>query len=1117
MIAKFKSQRKGSIARRLLLTLGSLLLVFLLVFGFNYWLVFNQVENLRQSYRLSRELNINVYRMQEGMTDQETGVRGFLLARQEEFLAPFYQGRVQYLRSLEEARRVVQLITVRIEDPQMRSQMLSALDAAGQAAESWYEFVRAGEVESLRRGDLALAAALDLGRSRQGKERFDRFRQAAAEVRRRNDLLFAQLEARIRERQNQSEILSIGLLAMAGLVAGAISLGLVRSLRRPFAALEGAAAALSEGNFQTRVPAEVIENDDELAVLARSFDQMAERLGRQNLELRERDILDSLRALDAVIVEERDLDRLCGRLLESLGELTGSQLGALYLLEGERLLLQSSLGLSAPAPAIRLGEGMVGLAASRGAPVVLQSPPAGEPLSLETPAGALQPRSLSAWPLLSKQQLVGVLFVAGLEPLAPMARNLLESVSNQLAIALLNSRSARAIEEARARLEATFEQMSDGVSIADAQGNPQLINPAGLRILGLPADQDLTDSDWQNRFEVFTLEGEPLEAQEVPVRRAVRFGTTVRADLQIRIRQGRSVLLSVSASPLKDGRGDIYGVVAVFRDVTVERERERRLAQQAHELEALNAELAATNAELEAQQGELEAINAELEQQRLQIESQNQELVEADRQKNNFLASMSHELRTPLNAIIGFSQLLLRNKNLQEQPQVLLQLDRVYQNGKIQLRLVNDILDLAKIKAGKVELRYQPVALEPFVREVYAALESLALQKNLSVRIAVDPSIGSVETDPQQLRTILINLLSNAFKYTERGEVEVRARRPAADRFELEVRDTGVGIDPDQQQKVFDEFSRLEGAATRQASGTGLGLAICKRLVTLMGGEISLVSTPGVGSTFTVRLPCGPAVIPAGRSAGEPPKVLFIEHDLQVQQLVATRLAERSYRLLFAPDSIEGIQIAKAERPDAIVLDPTLPRTDLWAVLFELRTDPTTAGIPILLQSIAGERGLAIPLGLADFLTRPVGQESLLAVLKRRRVAPEGDAILIVDDSADNREYLAACLRDEGYRVQPAASGPEALTYLESHRPQLVILDLMMPQMDGFEVLRRLRRMPGGRQLPVLILSAMDLTEQQRQSLLAEQTAQILKKGDQSIDELLSLLDDTLRRQLETA
>lgn len=1101
-------KQSGSIARRLVFGLGSVLLLILAVSLFSQWLVSNQIGRLRDAYHTERDLGQSVGDMLAGMIDQETGMRGFVLTQDEAFLEPFYKGRAKYLRSLEETRRLVQELKQQLGSELPSDELLARLDAAENQAEIWYSLVRTGPIAQVRSGDSQ--AAIKVISSRKSKQQFDRFRVAVAGIEQQRDIFFTQVEVRTSQNNTVIESVGVGLLAIAGLAGALTVMGLIRDLRRPLAAMEATANALGQGNFDVRVPDEVLKTNNELSLLARTFNQMAHRLDEQTLELRERDILSALRSLDYVLVEEVALDRLSQRLLERLCELTGSQLGALYLAEGEKLVLQSSIGLSDPKPVIVGNEGIIGLAAGTGRPVLLGGEASGEQLNFRTPAGDLLPRSLSAWPLLSNQKLVAVIFLGGLQALSPQARNLLESISNQLAIALVNSLGIRAIAEARSRLEATFDQMSDGVLISDAQSLPLVMNPSGRRILGFKPDEAFDHLNWAERFLAFDLEGHPLALEEQPQQRALRQGVTVRADLQLRFSEGRTVLLSVSASPLKDA-GRIYGVIAVFRDVTVERERERHLSEQASELESLNANLKGANEELEMQRSELEAINEEIEQQRVQIEQQNRELLEADRQKNNFMASMSHELRTPLNAIIGFSQLLMRSKDLSGQTKVLFQLERIYENGKIQLRLVNDILDLAKIKAGKIELEYVPLDLDAFLRQTVSSLESLATQKNLAVTIEVDPRIGVIESDHQQLRTIFTNLLSNAFKYTEQGEIEVRARLLDGGYFEVQLRDTGVGIPLEQQTKVFDEFSRLEGAATRQA-GTGLGLAICKRLVTLMGGDIALESTVGVGSTFTVRLPVGRVYVPLVVAPGGRAKVLFIENNPQVQQLIATRLVERPYQLLFALDTIEGIQIARSERPDAIVLDPTLPQTNLWKVLFDLRTDPTTTGIPILFQSISGERGLSIPLGLADFLSRPVGQESLLAVLRRRQVAPEGEAILIVDDSADNREYLAACLRDEGYQVQLAASGLEALAYIKQSRPQLVILDLMMPQMDGFEVLRRLREQPGNQQLPVLILSALDLSEKQRQTLLS-QSEQILKKGDQSIDELLAHLDEVLKRR----
>lgn len=1089
-----------SLTQRLIFGMGGILVMLVAVTLLGQSLVNDQVTALKQSYQQSNERKETIDRLFQGMVDQETAVRGFILTRQDEFLEPFYPGRTSFLKAIEEMRGFSRALAQ--TDAAAATELSADIDGAQREAETWYALARL-QIDRARNRDSPLPEI-------EGKRLFDRFRRSVQSLNQQDSELVQAMEVRLAERQTLVQSFSFGMLALTSLIGVLVVANLIRELRRPLGLLENTALALSQGNLDARVPDELVNKGNELAVFAGTFNQMADQLKVQTSALRERDILSSLREVDQVLVEELDFERLCNGLLERLSELTDSQLGALYLVEPQGLVLQTSLGLTSEnrLELVQPGEGIVGLAASSRRAVILTDNQA-EGFTLRTPVGQLQPRSLSAWPLVSNQKLVGVLFLGSVLPLRPQARYLLESLGNQLAVALLNSRVFREINEVRARLEATFEQMSDGVVISTPDARPLVVNLAGRRILGLEPEQDLASVDWVEQAQIYSAEGEPLALEDQPYQRAVRYNATVRSDLQLHIRGGRVVLVSVSASPIKDSEGEVAGVVAVFRDVTIERERERRLSEQAGELEALNQELTVTNEELEMQRSELEATNEELESQRAQIETQNQDLLEADRQKNNFLASMSHELRTPLNSILGFSQLLLRNKSLQGQEQILTQLERIYQNGKIQLRLVNDILDLAKIKAGKVELQYARVAIEPLIRETLASVESLATQKGLAVHVEIDPALEMVETDPYQFSTILSNLLSNAIKYTERGGVEILARSVSAQLFEVVVRDTGVGIALEEQSTVFDEFRRLEGAATRRAGGTGLGLTICKRLVSLLGGQIGLKSTPGQGSTFTVLLPSL-----VQQTTSVPPstnlKVLVIEDDPQVQQLIATRLIDQPYQLMFAPDSIEGIQIARNEQPDVIVLDTILPRTDLWKVLFELRTDPATAIIPVILQSVQGERGLSIPLGLADFLNRPVGQESLLAVLRRRRIAPEGEAILIIDDNADGREYLAACLRDEGYAVELAASGLEALTYLEAHRPQLVILDLMMPHMDGFEVLRRLRLLPSGQNLPVLILSALDLSEEQRQTLLAQQTEQILKKGDQTIDELIVHLNATL-------
>ncbi|MBC7882030.1 MAG: CHASE3 domain-containing protein [Anaerolineae bacterium] len=797
-------KRGRSIAQRLIYGLGATLTIMTCASAFGQWLVSNQVEALRQSYRQSQQLNANISDMLAGMIDQEAGERGFIITHDEAFLKTYYKGREKFYVAETQARQL--LLTLAAET---NEDLIPELNAVEDSAKAWYTHVQTAEMEPIWRKDYP--KAVDQVRSRVGKNLFQRFRDDISKLEKRHSRLVRKLEALNLSRQLAIDSLSFGIVLTSGIFGALIALDLVRDLKDSLGALEETARSLSAGDISARVPEMLVARNNELALFAGTFNAMAEQLGTQTAQLLERDILNELRALDAILVEEVEIAPLCERLLEKICELTEMELGALFLMQQDRPFLQCSRNLNS----IESLESLLSAAIYTCTPITLSAPDT-EGIALKTATGEIKPQTLSVWPLISNLELVAVLFVGGSINLRPQARYLLESISSQIAVALLNSSSVQMIADARFRLEAT---------------------------------------------------------------------------------------------------------------------------------------------------------NKELERQRRQIELQNQDLLEADRQKNRFLASMSHELRTPLNAIIGFSQLLLRNQSIQGLPQVLFQLERIYQNGKIQLRLVNDILDLAKIKAGKADLQYATVNIKHFIYEVLDSLDSLAAQKSLKVRVQVDPALQSIETDPQHLRTILTNLLSNAFKYTASGEVAVWVSLTTLQTCEFRVRDTGPGIPLDQQSQVFDEFRRLEGAATRQAGGTGLGLAICKRLTNLLGGQISLESVLGQGSTFTVRLPTvSPRTLQA-LGADQNVKVLFIEADLQVQQRVATYLSERPYHLLFAPDSIEGIQIARKEHPNAIVLDPNSPNAETAKVRSELLNNSETAIIPLLLQSLRDEgSSLALNISLEEAL-----------------------------------------------------------------------------------------------------------------------------------------------------
>ncbi|MBD2101891.1 ATP-binding protein [Leptolyngbya sp. FACHB-261] len=390
----------------------------------------------------------------------------------------------------------------------------------------------------------------------------------------------------------------------------------------------------------------------------------------------------------------------------------------------------------------------------------------------------------------------------------------------------------------------------------------------------------------------------------------------------------------------------------------------------------------------------LEASNLALERQRAQIEAQNTQLVEANRLKSQFLASMSHELRTPLNAIIGFSQVLLRQRRDPLTPSQSDLLDRVLRNGNHLLDLINDVLDLSKIESGRLELQPQDFCLAGLVRSVCDSFDALAQSKQLRLTVTVEREPCLLYHDPLRLRQILTNLVSNALKFTDTGEVEIclETSGALAEQVILTVRDTGIGISPQHQATIFEEFRQVDQSSTRRHGGTGLGLAITQRLVVLMGGTIEVESTLGQGSTFTVRLPYRlpyeldpalPSLPVLNLSTATPmpasPKVLLLDNSLDLVNI----LCEAGYQVLRADSAEECLQLAQSQSPILVLLDPALPGLDGWQALYRLKLNPPTAQIPVILISQAENSGLGATLGASDYLMKPIRTQVLLTAVDR--------------------------------------------------------------------------------------------------------------------------------------
>jgi PAS domain S-box-containing protein len=489
---------------------------------------------------------------------------------------------------------------------------------------------------------------------------------------------------------------------------------------------------------------------------------------------------------------------------------------------------------------------------------------------------------------------------------------------------------------------------------------------------------------------------------------------------------------------------------------------------------------------------------------------------EASRAKSQFLASMSHELRTPLNSVIGFANILLKNKSGSLTPAELNFLERIVANGKHLLALINQILDLAKIEARKVELQLAPVALDVLVRETLAQEEGLVRDRPIELVAHLPATVAPLVTDAEKLKQVLINLLGNALKFTERGSVTVQVQTdPVTHRpVRLDVVDTGIGIPRDKLRVIFEAFQQAEAGTARKYGGTGLGLTISQALCHLLGYRIEVASEVGHGSTFSVLLNtapehaerlAAPALPPAAPPAALARKaVLVIDDELDSRTLLEHMIAEFGCRVLVARSADEGLRMAREFRPDLITVDLMMPLVDGWEVVRALKADPDLRATPVVVVSVVAGENRGRILGAVDVLQKPVARADLLAVLQRNlRDGPP--RILVVDDDADSRRVLVSQLEDVSAEIRTAANGREALDVLQSFLPDLILLDLVMPVMDGTSFLNALRAEPRFASVAVVVISGKELTLTETEHLRL-QAREVLRKADVFASDLKGLL-----------
>jgi PAS domain S-box-containing protein len=489
----------------------------------------------------------------------------------------------------------------------------------------------------------------------------------------------------------------------------------------------------------------------------------------------------------------------------------------------------------------------------------------------------------------------------------------------------------------------------------------------------------------------------------------------------------------------------------------------------------------------------------------------------ANRAKSQFLANMSHELRTPLSAVIGYAEMLEEEVEDLGQPHLLADLRKIEGNARHLLSLINNVLDLSKIEAERMEIYAETFDVRTVIGEVTSTVGSLMAKKNNRVEMKLADGLGEAHTDQVKLRQCLINLLSNASKFSENGIVTLRADRTSdgqRDWLSFEVEDTGIGMSQEEIERLFDRFTQADSSTTRKFGGTGLGLAITRAFCRLLGGDIGVRSEAGKGSIFTIRIPAEAVesveeeeiqhLAGSKDNSGVSGLVLAIDDDPNARELLTRFLSREGFSVRTASDGVSGLEMARAIRPNVILLDVTMPRKDGWAVLTEIRADPVLANVPVIMVTIIDEHSLGYSLGASDYLLKPVEWDRLKEVMSRYKADGEG-LILAIDDDTDTLARFSTMMSRQEIKVPvvTAPNGQAGLERVAERIPTLILLDLVMPVMDGFAFLEALRAKPEWRNIPVVVLTSKDLTADEWRRLQSD-ADQVLAKSDVSLKDLVA-------------
>ena len=821
------------------------------------------------------------------------------------------------------------------------------------------------------------------------------------------------------------------------------------------------------------------------------------------------------------LTSAKSLQGVLAATLEKALELTDVPAGSIALRERNEMVMAAAMGFTSSIGDLsrwKLREGGLTSLIMNSREIVEITDVAADSSFDNVPLLGAGIRALLACPLRLNGDIVGILYLDDFRP-----RSFTERQKNLILLFAMQAGQAidkfkildelyrviTDLDDTTVYLKNVLDDSQDMIMTTDSAGSIVEFSRGGERILGY------------RREEIVGLKAAGFYQDREERARVLDMlkgrGAVYNYETRLLRKDGSPVDISLTLSQLKNKSGKVIGTVGISKDIT----EEKRLRD---ELRIMNEELRNLNVRLEDKVFERTR----------ELEKMNTELIRSNQIKARFISNMSHELRTPLNSILGFSEILLDETFGPLNEKQLRHVTNISSSGKHLLQLVNNILDLAKIEAGKIDLFYEDFDIRQALDEVAMIMNSLAAKKLISIKTEIEPTLTAFNADKVKFKQILYNLLSNAIKFTpEGGETGIvvgfvvnrNAALPWApegqELLKITVWDKGIGIRPEDAERIFEEFEQADSSMARDFEGTGLGLALTRKLVDLHGGQIQVESSYGEGSSFTFYLPqarreekqksppeTGPAQIPYPWAREEAPMVLVVEDDLPTSEILTIHLTGAGYRVVHAYDGIEAIVRAKELKPFVITLDVMLPRRDGWEVLQSLKADPETCSIPVIIHSMIDNKDLAFALGASDYLLKPLDKKALLgkleelAIFSRRNSLPVSMLLISGDAAAQDQLYRMAVAN--GFLFHAASGQEQGIELAAATRPHIIMIDLGD---DGFDIIKAIKSNAATMDIPVFALTNKDLTLGERQDLTG-QIDRILKKDRLIENDLVMHLKD---------